>query len=118
MINHFTSYLDDHPEAKRPKRDCSYQTEWKSSGTSASRRGENFTHCDFELKLLYMYVSSYQSQLEQHTLCALVACKLNNDSKCFELATPTALFRLQQWSITANCSKFNNSYNNNDSVYS
>ena len=29
--------------AKRPKRECSYQTEWKNCGVSAST---NFAHCD------------------------------------------------------------------------
>ena len=33
--------------AKRPKRECSYQTEWKNCGVSASRRGPNFAHCDY-----------------------------------------------------------------------
>ena len=31
---------------KRTKRECSYQTEWKNFGVSASRRGPNFAHCD------------------------------------------------------------------------
>ena len=33
--------------AKRPKRECSYQTEWKNCGVSTSRRGPNFAHCDY-----------------------------------------------------------------------
>ena len=32
--------------AKRPKRERSYQTEWKKLWT-ASRRGPNFAHCDY-----------------------------------------------------------------------
>ena len=32
---------------KCPKRECSYQLEWKNCGASASRRGPNFAHCDY-----------------------------------------------------------------------
>ena len=32
---------------KHPKRECSYQTEWKNCWLSASRRGPNFAHCDY-----------------------------------------------------------------------
>ena len=32
---------------KRPKRECSHQTEWKNCGVSASRRGPTFAHCDY-----------------------------------------------------------------------
>ena len=35
------------PPAKRPKRECSYQTELKNCGVSASRREKNFAHCDY-----------------------------------------------------------------------
>ena len=35
------------PPAKRSKRDCKYQYEWKSSGISSSSRGMAYAHCDF-----------------------------------------------------------------------
>ena len=38
-------------------------------------------------------VTDYQTQMDQSTLCALISCKLNSDSKCFELATPNELLR-------------------------
>ena len=34
------------PPAKRSKRDCKYQREWKASGISPSSRGGTFAHCD------------------------------------------------------------------------
>ena len=33
-------------------------------------------------------LTDYRSELDQSTLCALVACKMNSDEKCFELNTP------------------------------
>ena len=36
-------------------------------------------------------VTSYRTDLEQTTLCALVSCKLNSDCNCFELETPKQL---------------------------
>ena len=30
-------------------------------------------------------ITDYHTEMEPSTLCALVACKLNNDSTCFEL---------------------------------
>jgi hypothetical protein len=38
-------------------------------------------------------VTDYRTELDQSTLCALVACKLNDDSKCFKLDTPTDLLQ-------------------------
>ena len=38
-------------------------------------------------------VTSYRTDLEQSTLCALLSCKLNCDFNCFELETPTDLLR-------------------------
>ena len=38
-------------------------------------------------------VTDYRTQMDQSTLCALISCKLNNDSKCFELATPEELLK-------------------------
>lgn len=34
------------PSAKRSRRDCKYQREWKASGISPSPRGGTFAHCD------------------------------------------------------------------------
>lgn len=36
-------------------------------------------------------ITDYRTEMEPSTLCALVACKLNNDSTCFELNTPKGL---------------------------
>ena len=38
-------------------------------------------------------VTDYRTQIDQRTLCALLACKMNNDCKCYELATPDDLLR-------------------------
>lgn len=37
---------DEGPSAKKHKRECSYRSEWQSSGVSASKRGANFAHYD------------------------------------------------------------------------
>ena len=37
---------DDGPERKRAKRECSFQSDWKTSGISVSKRGSNYAHCD------------------------------------------------------------------------
>ena len=42
--------------------------------------------------------TEYCSEMEQNTLCALVACKLNDDSSCFELDTPKELLARAPWS--------------------
>jgi len=33
----------------------------------------------------------YRNKLDQSTLCALLSCKLNNNGKCYELATLSEL---------------------------
>ena len=38
-------------------------------------------------------VTDYRTQLDQSTLCALVSCKLNSDSRCYDLATPEGLLK-------------------------
>ena len=38
-------------------------------------------------------VTDYRSQMDQSTLCALISCKVNNDSVCFQLDTPTILLK-------------------------
>ena len=38
-------------------------------------------------------VTDYRSQMDQSTLCALMSCKINNDSVCFQLDTPTILLK-------------------------
>ena len=38
--------MNDGPEGKRVKRECSYHPDWKNSGLSASKKGSNFAHCD------------------------------------------------------------------------
>lgn len=47
VLSKFSTMTSEGPGApKRQKRECSYQSEWKSSGISASRRGPTFAHCD------------------------------------------------------------------------
>ena len=38
-------------------------------------------------------VTDYRSQMDQSTLCALISCKVNNDTVCFQLDTPTSLLK-------------------------
>ena len=38
-------------------------------------------------------ITDYRTQLNQETLCSLLACKVNNDSECFQLETPIELLR-------------------------
>ena len=46
-------------------------------------------------------VTDYRSQMDQSTLCALISCKVNNDTVCFQLQTPTPLLK-QAKSATLN----------------
>ena len=38
-------------------------------------------------------ITDYRSQMDRNTLCALLACKMNSDCKCYYLATPSDLLR-------------------------
>ena len=38
-------------------------------------------------------ITEYRTQMDQSTLCALLACKMNSDYKCYDLATPSDLLR-------------------------
>ena len=42
---------------------------------------------DREFSIVKKIITDYYTEMEQSTLCALVACKLNNDSTYFELNT-------------------------------
>jgi hypothetical protein len=57
-------------------------------------------------------VTDYRTQMDQSTLCALVSCKLNSDSKCYDLVTPDELLKQARTATMeynrAHSSKFNN----------
>lgn len=38
-------------------------------------------------------VTEYHTEMDQSTLCALVSCKLNSNSDCFALETPSELLK-------------------------
>ena len=46
-------------------------------------------------------VTDYRTEMEQSTLCALVACKLNSDCDCFKLETPKELLKKAKGATTA-----------------
>ena len=63
------------------------------------------------LSVVRKIVTDYRTEMYPSTLCALISCKLNSDSKCFELATPNELLRQAKTAIMecniAHGSKFN-----------
>ena len=43
--------------------------------------------------IVHKIVTDYRMEMDQSTLCALVACKMNCDDKCFQVDTPRELLQ-------------------------
>ena len=52
--------------------------------------------------------SDYRSQMDQNTLSALLACKMNSDCKCYDQATPSDLLQKAK-SATMECNRAHSS---------